>query len=57
MIDMNVKLEATLLKGRTYAVRPANQLGTHGFFPVAWEVQYITASSTEAAIAKALPIR
>lgn len=47
-------LEATHLRGRRYAVSPQGQLGTCGWYPVAWTVQYITATSGQAAINKAI---
>lgn len=50
---IEVKLEATHLRGREYAVRPEGQLGTCGFYPVAWTVQYITATCPEQAVRKA----
>lgn len=51
-----MKLEATHLRDNLYAVRPEGQLGTCGFFPEPWEVQYIRARSPEHAvrIAKAI---
>ena len=52
----HVPLEATHLRDNHYAVRPLGQLGTCGFSPVAWTVQYITARSPEAAVRKAKPI-
>lgn len=49
------ELEATVLRHpRRYAVRPIRQLGTCGYYPRAWTVQYITADSPSAAIRKAL---
>lgn len=48
-----MKLEATHLRGRQYAVRPEGQLGTCGWYPKAWTVQYVNASSPQEAIAKA----
>ncbi len=48
-----IELEATHLRGRKYAVRPKGQLGTCGWYPCAWTVQYITAHSPEQAILKA----
>lgn len=38
------------LRGRTYAVRPAGQLGTCGWWPEAWEIVYVTADSPEHAL-------
>jgi hypothetical protein len=48
-----VELEATHLRGRNYAVRPRGQLGTCGFYPVPWTVQYVKADSENAAVRKA----
>lgn len=49
-----MKLEATHLNGRLYAVRPKGQLGTCGWVKgKAWSVRYITALSPSAAISKA----
>lgn len=51
-----IPLEATHLRGNTYAVRPAGRTGTCGFSPVPWTVQYIKASSAMRALAKATPL-
>ncbi len=51
------KLEATQLRGNLYAVRPAGQLGTCGFYPTAWDVQYIKAKSRLDAMRKAKPVK
>lgn len=51
-----VKLEAINLRGNRYAVMPEGRLGTCGFYPVPWTVQYITARNAEAAVRKAKPI-
>lgn len=48
----NIELEAVHLRGRTYAVRPKGQLGTCGWHPVPWIVEYIKASSEKEAIKK-----
>ena len=40
-----IKLTATPLGRRRYAVRPEGQLGTCGFHPVAWTVVYVIARS------------
>ena len=48
-----MKMEATYLRDGLYAVRPHGQLGTCGWYPVAWTVQYVNASSREDAIRKA----
>ena len=47
-----VKMEAIKLAS-CYAVRPEGQLGTCGFFPVPWEIQYIVARSKAEALRKA----
>jgi hypothetical protein len=47
-------LEATELRPGLYAVRPKGQLGTCGFYPCAWTVQYIKASSAAEAVRRAL---
>ena len=49
-----MKLEATLLRNGEYAVRPQSQLGTCGWYPKAWTVQYIKAASSQEAIRKAV---
>lgn len=43
---------ATLLHDNIYAVRPTGQLGTCGYYPYAWTVQYIKAKSPQQAIQK-----
>lgn len=45
-------LEATHLRGNRWAVSPIGQLGTCGWYPVAWEVEYVTARSAKEAIQK-----
>ncbi len=47
-----MKLEATHLKGRRYAVKPAGQLGTCGFYPEAWIICYVNANSAAQAVLK-----
>lgn len=49
-------LEATHIKGRIWAVRPQGRVGTCGFYPCAWTVQYVKARSAEEAVAKAKPL-
>lgn len=44
-------LEAVEVRNYTWAVRPAGQLGTCGFHPVAWTVEYVNAKTGELAIA------
>ena len=51
-----VQMEATLLRGKKYAVRPAGQLGTCGFYPVPWTVEYVNARSEREALWKASPL-
>lgn len=48
-----MKLEATHLRDRTWAVRPEGQLGTCGWYPQPWTVIYVKAWSSTDAIAKA----
>lgn len=52
----NTELEATHLRGNLYVVRPKGQLGTCGFYPKAWTIQYIRASSLVEALRKAKPL-
>lgn len=47
-----LEIEATHLRGNRYALRPKGQLGTCGFSPRAWTVQYVTARSPEEAVRK-----
>jgi hypothetical protein len=51
-----MKLEATHLRGNLWAVKPENQLGTCGWYPRPWTVQYIRARSAEEAVRKAKPV-
>lgn len=55
-MTLPVQLEATHLRDNLYAVKPVGQLGTCGWWPVAWTVQYIHARSGEEAVRKAKPI-
>lgn len=48
-----MQLEATELRDRRWAVRPIGQLGTCGWFPKAWTVQYVKANTAAEAIIKA----
>ena len=48
-----VPLEATHLRDRTWAGKPANQLGTCGWYPYPWTVMYIKAGSKAEAERKA----
>jgi len=47
-------LEATRLRDNRYAVHPAGQLGTCGWYPRAWSVVYVNARDADQAIRKAL---
>jgi len=47
------KHEATALRGGLWAVRPVGALGTCGWSPYAWTVQYIRARSESEALRKA----
>jgi hypothetical protein len=48
-----LELEATHLRDNVYAVRPKGQLGTCGWSPKPWTVQYVRATSLQHAIQKA----
>ena len=52
---IEVELGATRVSD-CWAVRPKDALGTCGFHPVAWTVQYIKAASPAIAIARAKKI-
>ncbi len=43
-----MELEATHLRGGSYAVRPKGQLGTCGWSPRPWTVVYVNGASNEA---------
>lgn len=45
-----MKLDAIRLNSGVWAVKPEGQLGTCGFYPKAWTVQFIKASSKDKAI-------
>jgi hypothetical protein len=47
-----MKYDATEIRPGRYAVRPAGQLGTCGYFPVAWSVRYVNAPTADAALRK-----
>lgn len=47
------ELEATQLRNGKWAVRPKGQLGTCGFYPVAWHVVFVKAATPKQAITKA----
>ena len=49
-----MKLEATHLRDRRYAVRPEGAVGTCGWIDgQPWQVIYVTAASPEQAVARA----
>lgn len=48
-----MKLEAVHLRDNRWAVRPEGQLGTCGWSPQAWNVEYVNARSAQEAIQKA----
>lgn len=48
-----MELEATHLRGNRWAVRPKGQLGTCGWYPIPWTVEYVNARSAEEAVEKA----
>lgn len=48
-----MELEATHLRGNRYAVRPKGALGTHGWHPEPWTVEYVNARNESEAIEKA----
>jgi len=54
---IHMKLEATHLGGRRWAVRPEGQLGTCGWHPVSWDVIYVEAGTAAEAIRKVLAKR
>lgn len=47
-------LEAVLLRGNRYAVRPEGSLGTCGWYPYAWTVHYVNARGPAEAVRKAI---
>ena len=47
-----MEMEATHLRGRTYAIRPKGALGTCGWSPKPWTVIYVQANSALEAIRK-----
>ena len=51
-----VKLEALHMRDNLYAVRPVGALGTCGWSPVAWAVQWVRARSPEEAVRKVKPL-
>ena len=48
-----IALEAMPLRDNRWAVRPFNQLGSAGFFPVPWSVQIVRANSVHQALLEA----
>lgn len=48
-----MKLVAERLRRNTWTVRPENQLGTCGYFPYPWTIEYVTAHSEQEALRKA----
>ena len=50
---IEVEMEATHLSGSKYAVRPKGQLGTCGFYPCPWAVQYVRAGNAVDAVLRA----
>jgi len=52
-----IDYEATHLRGRQYAIKPAGQLGTCGWYPIPWTVQYVIAGSAPEALMKAAKLR
>lgn len=48
-----MKLEAEQLRGRRWVVRPEGQLGTCGWYPYAWTIEYVNANSATEALRKA----
>lgn len=54
---MDVKLEATHIRDRLWAVRPEGQLGTCGWTPEPWTVLYVHASTASVAVQRAVQIK
>lgn len=48
-----VVLVAERLRGNKWSISPANQLGTCGYWPYAWTVEYVNARSEQEALRKA----
>lgn len=53
VMTATIKLEAVYLPNGKWAVRPAGELGTFGFYPKPWTAIYVKARSAEEAIKKA----
>jgi len=49
-----MQLEATELRPGRWAVKPLDQLGTCGFYPVAWTVHYVNAKTAGDAVRKTI---
>lgn len=50
MNKIHLDLEADQLRSGKWAVRPAGQLGTCGWYPEPWTIQYVSARSEAEAI-------
>lgn len=50
MNKIHLELEADQLRSGKWAVRPVGQLGTCGWYPEPWTVQYVSARSGAEAI-------
>lgn len=50
MNKVHIELEATPLRSGKWAVRPIGRLGTCGWYPEPWTIQYVTARSESEAI-------
>lgn len=49
----HMKLEAEQLRDNRWVVRPEGQLGTCGWYPYAWTIEYVNANSASEALRKA----
>lgn len=50
MNKVHTELEAIQLRSGKWAVRPVGQLGTCGWYPEPWTIQYVSARSEAEAI-------
>jgi hypothetical protein len=50
MNKVHIELEADQLHSGKWAVRPIGQLGTCGWYPEPWTIQYVSARSESEAI-------
>lgn len=50
MNKVHIDLEADQLRSGKWAVRPVGQLGTCGWYPEPWTIQYVSARSEAEAI-------